>query len=70
MNYRQGFGILGLLITIAIIALLGSIAMKFYFGDATPAQEVEQGIDAIDAAQAAKDAADQKNREYQEALGH
>lgn len=68
MNSKHGFGLIGLLISIAIMALLASIVMKVYFGTISPAQQVEQGIDALDAARAAKDASDRQQQRLQQEL--
>ncbi len=68
MKYHKGIGLLSLLITIAIIALISSIILKFYFGSKTPAQEVHEGIDALDKAKAAKNMADEYNLKQQGAI--
>ncbi len=68
MSSRKGFGLIGILITILIIALLSGIMMKFYFGNTTPAQSVQQGIDAINAAQGARNSVDQYNQKMLDQL--
>jgi Tfp pilus assembly protein PilE len=69
MNYNKGFGFIGLLITIAIIAILSGVMMKAYYGTKTPAQEVHEGIDAIDKAKEVQGITDQYNQKQAEQIG-
>lgn len=61
-NHKKAFGLIGLLITLAIIALASrttySLFLKPKSGDKTP---IEQGISAINEAEKAKQLLEQKN---------
>ena len=60
-NSRQGFGLISILLAVLIIALFAGVMMKFYFGNKTPAQSVNEGIQAIDAAKNAKNLVEQQD---------